>query len=501
IDVNQSNKLRMQLLEAKDKAEQLSRVKQRFLSNMSHEIRTPLQSILGFTEQLKKKQTAKDESVEIIYKSASHLHQIVNEVLDYSKLVSGKYELVSQPFKVYDLLEEVVSLMQTQAEQKNIKFNFKNYAEQELRLNGDAFRLKQILYNLTGNAIKFTDKGEVELKFENTCNNEICECKFTIKDTGIGIAAEDLSRIFNEFEQANPVSGTGLGLSITKSLIDLMKGTLMVESEPGKGSEFIVNLSFQLTDEMQVKSLYNPLPSKNQLTGKVFVVDDDPYILKLIDAILTTNEVEHHCLQDARELLKTEINDNSLVLMDLNMPEMHGFELCKQLRIKPIKQLKIVALTAHVLPDEKENIRSQGFDDYLAKPFVEAELLQLIIKHLGNQHFDLNLINKSSIGKMAMGDANLLNQQLKQFVTETEKDITCMEKAFRKNDSEKLTELAHKLAGRTAQIGASAMSQKLRTLEKLLRKNQVILPEESKNIEMILVDLENLIESISNQTS
>ncbi len=499
IDVNRNNNLRLQLQLAKEKAEQLSSVKQRFLSNMSHEIRTPLQSILGFAEQIRKKQRTKDESVEIIYKSAAHLHQIVNEVLDYSKLISGKYELVNQPFRMHDLLKDVVDSMQTQAEQKNLGFNFKNTADPDMTLHGDAFRLKQILYNLIGNAIKFTDEGEVSFGFDYAIEKEIYQCQFTIKDTGIGIEAEQLECIFNEFEQANPVSGTGLGLSITKSLIDLMKGTLRVESEPGKGSEFVVKLAFPLADKKPSEPALNQLTLKNQLTGKVIVVDDDPYILKLIDDILTTNEVEHHCLQDARELLKTEINDNSLVLMDLNMPEMHGFELCAQLRRRACKQLKIVALTAHVLPDEKENIRAHGFDELLAKPFVEADLLQLIYKHLGDQDFDRKLIENSPMGKMAMGDASLLNQQLKQFVTETDKDVLSLKKAFKQQDSAGVTELAHRLAGRTAQIGATEVSQKLRTLEKALRSNQVLLVEEEEIIEKILNDLEHLVRSVSNQ--
>lgn len=496
IDVGRSNRLRLQLQQAKDNAEQLSRVKQRFLSNMSHEIRTPLQSILGFSEQIRKKQSAKNESVEIIYKSAVHLHQIVNEVLDYSKLLSGKYELVNQPFNMHDLLKEVVGSMQTQADQKNISFQFTNNVDLDLTLNGDAFRLKQILYNLIGNAIKFTEEGEVSFNFDYTNANEIYQCQFTIKDTGIGITAENLERIFNEFEQANPVSGTGLGLSITKSLIDLMKGSLKVESEPGKGSEFVVNLAFPLADNKPSEPLFNHLTLKNQLLGKVFVVDDDAYILKLIDDILTANAIEHHCMQDARELLKTEIDDNSLVLMDLNMPEMHGLELCAQLRNKNCKQLKIVALTAHVLPDEKDSIRSHGFDDLLAKPFEEADLLQVIIKYLGSQDFDFELIKKSPMGQMAMGDESLLNQQLKQFVTETEKDIIYLEKAFSQHDSDRVTALAHRLAGRTAQIGAAEVSHKLRTLEKTLQMNQAFLIKEGSVVENILVDLERLVRSI-----
>ncbi|MDD4086991.1 MAG: ATP-binding protein [Bacteroidales bacterium] len=500
IDVNRNNNLRLQLQLAKEKAEQLSRVKQRFLSNMSHEIRTPLQSILGFAEQIRKKQLTKDESVEIIYKSAAHLHQIVNEVLDYSKLISGKYELVNQPFRIHDLLKEVMDSMRTQAEQKNLRFNFINTADPDLTLHGDAFRLKQILYNLIGNAIKFTDEGEVSFSFDYTAENKVYQCRFTTKDTGIGIAAEHLERIFNEFEQANPVSGTGLGLSITKSLIDLMNGTLKVESEQGKGSEFVVNLAFPLAEKKPSKTTVNELPLKNSLYGKVFVVDDDPYILKLIDDILTENAIEHHCMQDARDLLKMEIDDNSLVLMDLNMPEMHGFELCAQLRGKACKQLKIVALTAHVLPDEKDNIRDHGFDDLLAKPFVEADLLQLIYKYLVDQDFDRKLIEKSPMGKMAMGDASLLNQQLKHFVTETDKDILLLEKAFKQQDSAGVTELAHRLAGRTAQIGATEVSQKLRTLEKVLRSNQALLIEEDETIEKILVDLAHLVRSVLNQT-
>jgi signal transduction histidine kinase len=238
IDVTRSNYYKAQLEQAKDRAEELGQIKQRFLANMSHEIRTPLQSIIGFAEQLKLDGKNQREAAEAIHSSSEHLLHIVNEVLDYSRISSGNFTLEKERFHLMTIIKEVESAMRMQAENKNLTFILDTEQASEFDLMGDSFRLRQILYNLLGNAVKFTSKGFIKLAVKTHDEEDHVRCSFEITDTGIGIFPEELEKIFNQFEQANPhiakhFGGTGLGLTIVKSLIDAQQGTLEVSSKPG----------------------------------------------------------------------------------------------------------------------------------------------------------------------------------------------------------------------------------------------------------------------------
>ncbi len=250
IDVTRSNYYKAQLEEAKDRAEELGEIKQRFLANMSHEIRTPLQSIIGFAEQLKQNEKNQAEAAAAIHSSSEHLLHIVNEVLDYSRISSGNFTLEREQFELIPLIREVDSAMRMQAERKGLNFILNLEKTPDLVLLGDSFRLRQVLYNLLGNAIKFTTKGFVKLAVSTeTQGDKNVRCTFEVTDSGIGIFPDDLEKIFNHFEQANPniakhYGGTGLGLTIVKSLVDAQNGTLDVSSKPGFGSTFEVVLDF-----------------------------------------------------------------------------------------------------------------------------------------------------------------------------------------------------------------------------------------------------------------
>src|SRR5688572_16187283 len=237
IDVTRSNYYKAQLEQAKDRAEELGQIKQRFLANMSHEIRTPLQSIIGFAEQLKLDGKNQREAAEAIHSSSEHLLHIVNEVLDYSRISSGNFTLEKERFHLMTIIKEVESAMRMQAENKNLSFILDTEKASSYMLMGDSFRLRQILYNLLGNAVKFTNKGFVKLSVKTADEGEYVHVMFDITDTGIGMHPEELDKIFNQFEQANAqiakfYGGTGLGLTIVKSIIDAQGGTLEVSSKP-----------------------------------------------------------------------------------------------------------------------------------------------------------------------------------------------------------------------------------------------------------------------------
>ncbi|WP_448636402.1 sensor histidine kinase [Pedobacter panaciterrae] len=235
-DITRSGRYRNELELAKDEAEYHGRAKQRFLSNMSHEIRTPLQSIIGYAELIKQQEYPQSKDIDAIYHSSEHLLQIVNEVLDYNRIISGKFTFSNKVFDVGQLLAEVISVMRPQAEAKSLKM----VADFDLKglkyIYGDPFRLKQILYNLLGNAVKFTQTGEIVLSAFYKRQNENVHFTFIVKDTGIGLSEEDGKVIFNEFEQINTIesevvnsTGTGLGLTIIKSLVENQGGEFMLK--------------------------------------------------------------------------------------------------------------------------------------------------------------------------------------------------------------------------------------------------------------------------------
>ena len=327
-DISKSNTYRAQLLEAKEEAERLSAVKQRFLANMSHEIRTPLQSIIGFTEQVRKEEKPRRESLDVIYHSSEHLLQIVNEILDYSRIVSGRFSFEKQSFNMLQLLENVAETMGLQATRKNIAFAF-NAPDAAGTFSGDPFRLRQILYNLLGNAIKFTEKGEVALSAEVRAFPKKTEFTFRISDTGIGMTEEEKKRVFTSFEQADTsiqrtFGGTGLGLSIVKSLVEAQGGSIGLESTPGEGSTFIVKLSYQkAAAQNEIADGQPGAENVFQFSGKILLVDDDPFILQLCSGILERQGIAYACSPSAIPVLENDWDQRiRLVLTDVRMPGM-----------------------------------------------------------------------------------------------------------------------------------------------------------------------------------
>ncbi len=475
-DISRSNRYRRELLAAKEEAERLGQVKQRFLANMSHEIRTPLQSILGFSEQIRAQKKPDPESLEAIYFSADHLLQIVNEVLDYSRISSGHFSFENRNFEVSQLLHELAETMRLQAKRKSLEFVLENRMEKPFVVSGDDFRLRQILYNLLGNAIKFTDKGRVSLIVSAREMKHKTEFTFQVHDSGPGISEDGMARIFNMFEQAEAsvartYGGTGLGLSIVKALTEAQQGTISVESEVGKGSCFTVKLAFRntsaaISDEKE-KTRHTDTPA---FEGKVLVVDDDPFILRLCDAILDKHRIAHICLSSSQKALDTNWgSDIRLVLLDIRMPQVSGMELCRALRQRMPRHTRIVALTAQVMPDEHEAIFAEGFDQILMKPFREQDLLQLLGSDTKAEETYVH--DFSALKKMTGEDPEMLRKILEQFLDDTTMDLNRLE-ANGKESEVAPEELLHRLAGRIAQLGFTTLGTSLRTLEIDLRNGK-----------------------------
>lgn len=514
-DVSKSNEYRRELEAARDEAEYHSMAKQRFLSSMSHEIRTPLQSIIGYSDLIRDQEKPKVKFIEAIHQSSLHLLHIVNEVLDYSRIISGKFKFQREVFCVNNQIEEVISIMRPQAEKKSLLLKLDNRLEQQTFVWGDAFRLKQILINLLGNAVKFTDEGTVSL--EVSCKNKeggLGFC-FKVEDTGHGISPENIEKIFNEFEQegdaaSNNPSGTGLGLSIVKALIEGQGGSIEVKSEPGKGSCFAVRLRYKAATKPEVKS--NEHAAAISSTGKVWVVDDDRFILQLCSSVFDKYGIKHSGFNAPAEVL-AEPWDNQvrLVLLDMRMPGMTGVELCKILKAKLPEYVKIYALTAQVLPEEQKSILGQGFDGLLPKPFREEDLLALVQRNFSEKYcgpsqpeknFELlkeepkDSFNLEVLEKMTFGDKAGLKRIVDRYVEDTWADLAEIKQAMRQDDSEMLLLLLHRVAGRTAQLGAKEIAANFREEEMAIQTNKRIEKDQEARISEYVKDLDLMVSKL-----
>jgi len=384
------------LKKEKERAEASEKVKQLFLANMSHEIRTPMNAILGFARLLEESLTDKEqqEYIHIIIKSGDDLLVILNDILDFSRIEAGKVLFEKTPFNLRAAVDSVVTMMESKALLKNLRLTSFIDTKIPPTIIGDSVRLRQILLNLVSNAIKFSDKGEVSLTIsiiEENADNLIIE--FIIKDTGIGIPVEKQKKIFESFEQATTdtvrkFGGTGLGLSIAKQLVELQGGEIFVESEPAQGSAFHFRLSF-LKDKGKApkrESVKNGtekpgLSSKNGKDIRVLVVEDNPINQMLIVKVLKKQEFEIDLAENGVIALdKYKNNTYDIILMDVQMPEMDGYETTKNIRRMDDskKDIPIIAMTAHTIKGEQERCIEVGMNDYIPKPFNVTELFEKI---------------------------------------------------------------------------------------------------------------------------
>lgn len=483
IDISKSNFYKEQLEKSRDEAQELSQIKQRFLANMSHEIRTPLQSIIGFAEHLKHEKKPDPEAIDAIYSSSEHLLHIVNEVLDYSRISSGNFTMAKENFRLMEVIREVEAAIRIQAEKKNLSLILDFEQASDFTLVGDSFRLRQILYNLMGNAIKFTTKGFVRLSVKTSpaSDNRIA-CQFEITDTGIGIRREDISKIFNQFEQADTsitrtFGGTGLGLTIVKSLVEAQGGNLSLQSELGSGSTFTVSIVFDRTHSDPESSPKQNTPASPSASrpGTVLVVDDDPMILRLCGLMLSKNNIKHVLFNDPEELLnRTPDKGVTHVLMDIRMPKINGVDLCQAMQKKYPASTRFVALTAHVFPQEKRFLEEKGFHFVLSKPFHEEELMGLfgISQNASVANETPGEIDLEPLRKITLYDENLLQAVIEQFREETTAELTQMEIAIADSDRVTIRDIVHKLAGRVGQVGVLSLSLKLRDTETRIEKGE-----------------------------
>ncbi len=484
-----------ELIKAKKEAEESVKSKDQFLTNMSHEIRTPMNAIIGFTQlilqtNLNDKQSEFANSVKM---AAENLLSIINDILDFSKIESGVIKIESTPTDIRQTFKNVYDLLKISASQKQLEFNMEIDQRIPEAVLCDALRLNQILINLVGNAIKFTEKGQVKFSAEVVkIENSLYEIVFKVKDTGIGIIKEKQKDIFERFNQVNneinrKYEGTGLGLSISKNLIELLGGKLNMQSEIGIGSEFSFNLHVLKCESDSI--LKNDLIQEKQPITRnksILLIEDNPLNQKLAKNVLNNFGFDVIIADNGQLGLKVlEHQKFDLILMDIQMPELDGYQTTTIIRRELKLHIPIIAMTAHSIVGEKEKCISVGMNDFISKPFNQKELFDKISNLISveskhpetidtimnsNETPDINL---SYLYELSNGNIEFEKEMILLFIHQVPKEILNLQRACEEYEYVKIAEIAHKLKSSMDIFNRRDLSENLSNIIEEAKSNRI----------------------------
>lgn len=482
------------ITQRKRDAEELLRAqkaKEQFLANMSHEIRTPINGIAGMVNLLSESTSEEDRTnyLNAIKNSTENLKVIINDILDLSVIESGKLKLEKIGFNIKYQLGAVIDTFHYQCKEKGIELNYSIAPEADAVLLGDPVRLNQILINLISNAVKFTHIGEIRVTVElDHKEGKTHFIKFTVSDTGVGVPKEKVSRIFESFTQADEsvtrrYGGTGLGLSIVKQLVELQEGHIEVQSEESKGTTFIFIIPYETG---KIKDLIQPTSSKAKTTPhhsfkglKVLLVEDND-----INRLYALNILKKwQCEVDGAEngyiaLERLKSNQYDIILMDIQMPVMDGYEATKNIRkgLKaPKNTIPIIALTANAIKGDNEKCLEVGMNDYLSKPFQPEDLYEVLSKFAKEKPLQHEMNNREVVNERVTnleyltnvcdGDKVFMRDMIETFITNTPSTINEMQKWINKADWKKIANLAHKLKPSITFMGIESLKSVIKKIE------------------------------------
>ncbi len=486
-DITEQKILEGELRIAKDKAEESSRAKESFLANMSHEIRTPLNGIIGMIRELGKMNTDPRQQTYLKHAASAsqHLLSIINNILDVSKIEAGEFKLDDQPFDLTSVLEETKTILLPAATDKNLQLIFNYTPETSATYLGDPLRIRQVLINVLSNAIKFTDRGSVTLTCtvdQNLVHKHTIH--ISIQDTGIGIDEAYLKNLFKKFSQedvstARKYGGTGLGMAITSELVKMMEGTISVKSQKQVGTTFDISIELEVSaPHCTLEPVNNNEVILNNLS--ILLVEDNEMNRLVATHSLhyfgvTVEEAENGVM--AIEMLKRKAYD--IILMDLQMPVMGGFEATQLIRKELKLTTPVIALTANAFKNEIEKCLENGMNDYVTKPFDEKQLLQVLQKYAGKSVVkskesiqfvsseEESFYSLAPLKQLSHGNLEFVDKMVRLFCTTIPESLQVINEAREKRDYKMVKSTAHKIKPTVQNLGVTALKHDILVLEGL----------------------------------